>query len=196
MTTNLVPITQRSVVLRTESKDDYAKLLEQLIAEINPDGFIERMYVVDIVDLIWEIIRLRHVKTGILNNAHQAAVKNILEQILVKPSKGIAADKAKAEAKDVAYDWVFSERSKNSVTSMLLEVGLDESAITAEAYRLSINEIEKVDRALALTEARRDKTIRMIAECKENLSERLRRSAKRILDDDRVAAVETLQPAD
>ena len=89
---------------------------------------------------------------------------------------------------------LFTQESKDRVSSLLEEAGLDEFAVEAEAFRMMIDDIEKVDRALALAEVRRDKSLRMIAECKESLSARIRQSAERVLAADSAPSLEYMSP--
>jgi hypothetical protein len=183
----------QSAVLRTESKDGFAKLLEELNQEIEPTNFIERMYVNDVANLLWDIMRLRRIKAGIINNAFQPALREILYQIQFDPTS-LAAPVLRAASDGLAYNWLFSQKSKDRVSSLLQKAGLDEFAVEAEAFRTMIDDIEKVDRALAIAEARRDKSLRMIVECKESFSARIRQSAERVLAADSAPSLEYMSP--
>jgi hypothetical protein len=184
---------EQSAVLRTESKDGFAKLLEALNQEVKPTSLIERMFVRDVANLLWEIMRLRRIKAGIINNAFQPALKQILQQIQFEPTS-LPSPTLRAASDRLAYDWLFSQESKDRVSSLLQEAGLDEFAVEAEAFRMTIDDIEKVDRALAFAEARRDKSLRMIAECKESLSARIQQSAERVLAADNAPSLEYISP--
>ena len=184
---------EQSAVLWTESKDGFAKLLEELNREIKPTTLIERMFVQDGANLLWEIMRLRRIKAGIINNAFQPALKQILQQIQFEPTS-LPSPTLRAASDRLAYDWLFSQESKDRVSSLLQEAGLDEFAVEAEAFRMTIDDIEKVDRALAFAEARRDKSLRMIAECKESLSARIQQSAERVLAADNAPSLEYISP--
>jgi hypothetical protein len=184
---------KQPAVLRTESKDEFAKLIEELNQEIKPANFIERMYVEDIANLVWDIKRLRRIKTGIINNAFQRALKTILRQIQFKTSS-VLPPAAISAPDDLAYDWLFTQESKDRVSSLLQEAGLDEFAVEAEAFRVMIDDIEKVDRALAVAEVRRDNALRMIAECKETLSARIQQSAERVLAADNAPSLQYVLP--
>jgi hypothetical protein len=184
---------EQSAVLWTESKDGFAKLLEELNREIKPTTLIERMFVQDGANLLWEIMRLRRIKAGIINNAFQPALKTILQQILVKPTSLPSLD-LRSASDELAYEWFFTQKTKDRVSSLLQKAGLDEFAVEAEAFRMVIDDIEKVDRALAVAEVRRDKSLRMIAECKESLSARIQQSAERVLAADNVPSLEYVSP--
>ena len=182
-----------SVVLRTESKDEFAKLVEELNQEIKPTSFIERMYVEDVAYLVWEIIRLRRVKLATINKAFFTALKAILPEIQFPGASGRRPD-LREKADKLADQWSFNPEVRGRILGLLQEAGLDESSVEAEAFRLSIDDIEKLDRALTLAEVRRDKAIRMIAEYKDSFAIRLRQSAERVLAVDNVPGLEYRPP--
>jgi hypothetical protein len=168
-----------SVVLRTENKDEFDKLLNELNQEIKPIGFVEQMYVEEVADLAWDIIRLRRLKVATINNVFETALTIILRQILFRPT-GLQP-KLSEGVEQLAHDWFFDEDVRDRVSGLLKEVGLDESSIVAEAYRFRIDDLEKLDRSLTLAVARRDKALRMIAEFRERLAMRLRQSTERMV---------------
>ena len=69
-------------LLITESASEFASLRAALEQEIKPNGVIEQIYLEDMANIIWDILRLRRCKTGIINNAMCAALEGILEQLL------------------------------------------------------------------------------------------------------------------
>jgi hypothetical protein len=168
------------VVLKTESKEDFAKLVEALNSEVKPVGFIERLYVEDVAHLLWEIMRLRRIIVATINTTFKTALKIILMQILVGPASGPRPEMKTAAAR-LARDWFVTEEVRGRVSGLLQEAGLDESAIEAEAYRLRMDDIQKLDRALTLAESRRDRAFRMIFEFKESFAMRLQQNVERVL---------------
>jgi hypothetical protein len=170
-------------LLKTESLTDFASLLDALIKEVKPTNVIELMYVHDIANLIWDIMRHRRNKAGIINNAFRAALENTLRLILPSgvPSSPTPLEKFKTAAKQLANDWFYLPEDKKRVLSLLDEAGLDLQSIEAEAFRLAMPDIEKVDRLLAATEARRDKALRSIDWYRECFGEKIRQSTDRLL---------------
>jgi hypothetical protein len=67
---------------------------------------------------------------------------------------------------------------------LLGQFQLDEGAIEAEAFRLSSEDLERLDRMLTLAEVRREKALRFVADYREGLSTQLQQAADRILDHD------------
>jgi hypothetical protein len=56
-------------VLSTESRAQYDALLSRIAATVDPKDTIEWLWVKDITDLTWEVLRLRRLKTTIVDHA-------------------------------------------------------------------------------------------------------------------------------
>jgi hypothetical protein len=56
-------------LLPGESETDDAKLTARFLAAAKPRDFIEEILVLDVIDLSWEIFRLRRLKAGLLRMA-------------------------------------------------------------------------------------------------------------------------------
>jgi hypothetical protein len=89
----------------------------------------------------------------------------------------------------LAYDWSFSQESKDCVSALLEEAELDMRAVEADALRLSLDDIERVDRLLTAAEARRDKVLRSIAWYRECFAKKLQKSSERILATEEVPSI-------
>jgi hypothetical protein len=169
----------------TESWDELAALCQQVNDEIQPTGFIEQIYVGDIIANTLDILRLRRAKTGIINAAFLAALETILEQLL-SPEDYEHAHHQEQAAKELARQWFENAKAKTQVRALLRKFGLDESSIEAEAFRSRAAELESLDRMLALAGGRRDKALRSIADYRQSLAKQIQQSTDRILDNDNV----------
>ena len=69
---------------------------------------------------------------------------------------------------------------------MLRKFGLDESTIEAEAFRSRAEDLERLERMLALAEVRRDGALRCIADYRQSLAKQIKQATDRILDNDDV----------
>src|SRR5262245_26363601 len=83
-------------LLISESADEFEAIYEAIEQEIKPRGTIEQMYVADISYIIWDIFRLRHCKTTMINAAFSKALTNVLWRDLREPF---------AEAEILAVQW-------------------------------------------------------------------------------------------
>jgi hypothetical protein len=175
----------RANVLQTESKEEFSELLAGFIQDVGPKNIIERTYVHDVVCCTWDIMRYRHIKTGILNNALMTAVALILNRIMLPPSPQLVPERDIAAAR-LAYQWLSDEEAKRGVASLLEEAGLDKSAIEAQAYTLVADNLEKADRMLNSAQAGRDKALRAIAKYRKSFADLLERSSDCVLSADEV----------
>jgi len=167
-------------VLITESPDDFDRIRTALNSEIRPNGIIEHMYVADIAQLIWEILRLRRCKGLIINLAFREALEELAAQLLRDP--GQSSFHVKDEAEKLAKAWFSKDIAKKKISDLLNYFHLDESAIEAEAIRRSVADTELLDRLLASIEARRDKALRRIAEYRSDVGRQMRKAVDRIID--------------
>jgi hypothetical protein len=66
-------------LLANEDLSDYNALLNELAREVKPKDFIEWLWVKDIADLTWEIIRLRRIKAAYVNGQFTSALASRLK---------------------------------------------------------------------------------------------------------------------
>jgi hypothetical protein len=170
-------------LLISESADEFATLRAELEHEINPKGAIEKIYVADIAALVWETLRLRRIKTGIIRNAYGAALETILKRLVADQS---FLSTARQDAEALAVAWLHDRQARIKVSKQLRKFGLDETAIEAEAFRKCCADLERVDRMLTMTETRRDRALRFIADYRQGLALQVRRGVDQVLENDEV----------
>jgi hypothetical protein len=176
-------------LLTTESPAQFASLCAELEEEIQPKGVIERTYVHEIAHNIFKTECLRGYKMSILNNSRLAALQKILEQLLCHPDYDPDSDFIyihSRAAEDLARSWFNSKKAQARVAKLLRKFQMDEGAIEAEAFRQCVEEFERLDRMLTISEIRREKALRFIAEYRQTLSKQLQQAANRILEHDEV----------
>ena len=167
-------------LLITESKDEFERIREALDYQIKPRGIIEQIYVEDIAYLVWEILRLRRSKTAIINLAFRGALKKVVAQLSREPGElGRGVDD---RAEELAHQWFSDPDIKKQIAGLLGEFGLDETAIEAEAFRKSADDLERIDRLMASAEARRDKALVCTAQYRGDFGALLRESSDRLVD--------------
>ena len=163
-------------LLITESAKDFAEMHDALHQEIRPHGIIEKMYVADIAHFNWEILRLWRCRSTIVNVAYKSAIKEILRMLCMRNSE------IYNDADDLSLRWFTDEDARGEVLDVLRGFHLDKSAIEAQAMAQSAVDLDLLDRLLASLQARRDRTLRCIAEYRGSLANQLRASSNRIID--------------
>jgi hypothetical protein len=173
-------------LLITESAEDFAALNAALMEEIKPRGTIERLYVDDITALVWEILRLRRCKAGIVNTAFKKALSDIIYRL--EEPKMCTPKWFWYEA--IVRDWFSKPEARKEVLQLLAEFHLDEYAIEAEAIRSVFSDLEALDRSLTLLESRRNKALRSIADYRNDFAKQLREVSNRVIEADSVIQLE------
>ena len=87
-------------------------------------------------------------------------------------------------AEDLARRWFVDDEAKAEVAERLAQLGLDEGAVEAEAYRLRAKEILGLDLMIASKAKSRDDALRFIGKLRKNLGDRLRQTRAEQLEED------------
>jgi hypothetical protein len=172
-------------LLINEPADQFQRIYDALSGEIKAGGLFEQIYVRDIAYLTCEIERVRRFKSTMLNTAFSSAVEKLFTHLL--QLGGYDYSDATHTAKDIAGRWFTNKRVREWGARRLRDFQLDESAIEAQAYKSSAENLEGLDRLEASLVSRRDKALRCIAEYRSSLARQLRESGDRIIEGDLVA---------
>jgi hypothetical protein len=178
-------------LLISESAAEFESMCAELNKDIRPQGYIVQMLTQDLAYTLWDILRWQRCRTGIINTGFRIGLRKLLEELVrdyvLSPdelaSSWIADPKAK-KFDELASGWFTDPKAKKEVLEILGRYGLDEFAIEAEAMRHRLQELEMIERLLASAEARLEKTLRMIAECRPNLAQALRETSDRMIAND------------
>jgi len=160
-------------LLMTESPQDFNRIFVALNKEIRPRGIIEEMYVADIAHHTCDIVRGHRWKAAIINSEIRPALVSLISRL--------AFGGLPHQARILTENWFTDQATKKKVAEVLRKFGIDESAIEAEAFRMSAPDLATLDRMIASYEARRSKALRNIAECDLILAQRLGASSDRII---------------
>jgi hypothetical protein len=147
-------------LLEGEDGAAYDELLARISGHINPRDILEEIWVRDVVDLTWDVLRLRRLKTTLITTHAPRAVTDLLE-----PRLGLLA------ALDVTQNW--QKRHENPMIEVK-SIGLTKDAIMARALANRIADVERIDRMIMLAETRRNASLRELERHRTSLAESLR----------------------
>jgi hypothetical protein len=106
-------------LIEGEDTQAYDEILTQISSAVKPADILEDIWVRDIVDLVWEALRLRRLKANLMT---VTAVHGLAE--LLEPLMG------ESEAADLATDWAMRRpRAIKKVDSILASLGLTKDAL-------------------------------------------------------------------
>ena len=168
-------------LLLSESKADFDSFYDFIKQQISPRDAIEGLYVNDLVEGDWEILRLRGFKIQIVKMEFCRALKSVLRMVYhVESREG-------SQPLDKLVERYFTSKAvKKKILARLLKYGFDESSIYAEAFQSSMEKLKLFDDRIAELEARRDKILRSLDNHRAGLATRVRASSEPYPDDDSI----------
>jgi hypothetical protein len=159
-------------LLEGEDTAAYDELLVRISGAAKPADIFEEIWVRDIVDLVWEALRLRRLKASLMT----ATAYRGLEQIL-QPLVGFLQKKKLAKA------WAARDQSAiKRVDKLLASAGLTMDAVMAQTLSISLDDIERIDRMIATAEVRRNAILREVDRHRTTWGQELRRAAQQAED--------------
>jgi hypothetical protein len=167
---DLLPLFDNPPVLSTEKSDSYRSLLYEIAKCVKPKDVIEWLWVRDVVDLTWEIQRLRRLKALFIERARQ----NISDCAqdggrTIQPAVIVTCS---------AWDPPIEKQTKTRKRKPKPGTESDSS----RGLQACINDYKCVDRLLAAAEVRRNAAFYEIETRRDSLARRLRKATDEIID--------------
>jgi hypothetical protein len=141
-----------------ENEAQYGSLAARIVAGARPKDTIEELLTRDVVDLTWEIHRLRRIKSGILKASMNEGVATLVDRL------GCRIPTYKYDAPwDLGKKWAAGDEAvREEFASALTAAGLSIEEVTATTLERKIDKFEQIERMLASVEARRNNALREI----------------------------------
>jgi hypothetical protein len=155
-----------------EDTKAYDEFLTRISTAVKPVDILEDIWVRDLVDLTWDVFRLRRLKANVMMaNAHKG-LSEILAPLVGSSEAETLAEAWAARKSDVAKE----------VDKALASAGLGMDAVMVQTLSLKLDDIERIEHMIAIAEARRNTTLREIDRHRETLGEKLRRAVEQLED--------------
>ena len=123
-----------------EDGTNYDVILERISADVAPVDFVEEIWVRNVVDLVWDSVRLRRLKSQLL----QAAAHEGLERLLASIIDWQRADQ-------LSRKWALGdEEAMGEVERLLGRAGLTFDAVMAQTLAARIDDVERIDRMVII----------------------------------------------
>ena len=145
-----------------EDPATYDDLLARVVAAVKPDGVIEDLWVRDVADDAWEVLRLRRYKAGYLAACRRDGMSTVLAGI------------GETMFFTLAQRWAAREPTAlNEVRERMADAGVGDDAVMGSAFAKHINEFDRIERLIGAAMARRAATLREIGRHRAELAEQL-----------------------
>ncbi len=180
-----------SPVLNCESGDDFNIMRRALEYEVDPQGFVQEMYVSDIAGLVWEMLRLRRCKKERLNREYWDKLYDILKEQCTEydepePGSWVKNERVDEEKLqrlwDLADGWFTDENVRKKISELLGGYIFDDAEIEMSINQEPSELIDALDSSIAALEYRRDKALRCIAEYRYSFAAKIKESVNSIID--------------
>jgi hypothetical protein len=171
--------TKRPLILG-EDPAAYDELMSTVTRIARPSDILDELLVKDVVDLTWNIERYERLKDSLL----MVASKDVLTRVLkdakcLETEERLGPDYIESLAAGcVGRDEDFLDEAKD----LLEDHGFDLDSIMAQALSDKLDDIERIDRNIAIQAARRTKALAELERRQEIRVRRFRASAVDVVD--------------
>jgi hypothetical protein len=160
-------------LLMGEQEADYVGIARRIVQASRPRDALEEFLLRDVIDLTWEILRLRRVKAGLIKGSMNLGVHKVL----------IAVGRSYPEADRFSHNWAAGDkRTRQEFDGILSKAGLTIEEVIARTFGAAIDTSEQVDRMSASAEARRNNALREIDRHRETVGAAARKAIDEVED--------------
>ena len=150
----------------------FEALLARVTAAVKPADAIEAIWVRGIVELAWDMARLRRFKASLLQVAAHAGLWRVLISLVDRQEAGRLSEAwGRQDAEAMA-----------EVEKLLAKANCTADAIMAETLTLKLDQVERFERLTAAAEARLAGALRELDRRRAVLAQALREAADDIVD--------------
>ena len=151
-------------LLHGESDADYEALKMRIMAAVKPVDAIEHLYVRDVIDLQWDLLRFRRLKAHLLSSSAPSGLAALM------------AARKYTHFNDARFaSWLNNEpKAVKEIKALLTQWGLSEQDIYAQTMFKKINEFERLEKMAYSVEMRRNTALRELERHREAVARRLR----------------------
>lgn len=157
----LVPFSEPTLI-PGESYEEYEALRGLLIEDVDPQSNIEWLWLLDLTELTWEILRYRKLKARVTSMYRSKAIEAMLLRL---DGPGIErSPMLKLQTKRNAVDWQCDSEAASEIETRLKRAGFDSAAMNAEVYLQARDAIALFDALIHAAQSRRNALLREIGE--------------------------------
>jgi hypothetical protein len=147
---------------------------------LHPGDILEDLWIRDIVDLTWDVFRLRRLKASLIASCTGEGVKNALDR-LKTPNFA-----------ELVQQWTAGDTAaREKVATVLALAGQTVESVSARTLAVWVGDLERLERMITSAEGRRHAALRELERHRETLARSLRRAVADVEDaEDKVIAPE------
>ena len=166
----------------SERREDYDSLFSAIARAEPPSNAIDWILLKDFVDLAWEIRRERRIKVEIIKLTQTEVVCDLLKNTFDEANKLRSAVYRIFGASTEAHQWASDPDMRERINLKLEEKGHHQNSVLARAYLRAADEINVIDKRIAILESRRNKVLKEISLRNERKAQKLAKAASDIIE--------------
>jgi hypothetical protein len=151
----------------------YEELLERVWLSLEPANIFEEIWVRDFVDLTWEVLRWRRLKSSLMAASAFKGLVKVLEPFSFEGNHDLVEDWAARKPNAIAQ-----------VNRMLETAGLTGDAVMAQTLCENLEAIRTMETMIAMAERRRNDALCQIEQHRVTLAHRARRTVQQLEHED------------
>ena len=162
-----LPYLSNPPMLPTESGDDYWILMDELFAELRPNGLLESQYIEDVVYNSWQIRKLRKVQADVVRQAMIEIGTSELSQILYLDKRGLfeefSTESGAVVAAKIAMQNALAGNKEvaNAIEAVMVDmVGLSWACLHAQAIDRVLTSYSRFEQMIQACERQRQNVFR------------------------------------
>jgi hypothetical protein len=181
VSTTIESLFENPPLLKTEDPEKYKRWVDSFACAIQPRDLMECVLLKDYVELEWEVVRYRRMRTALIEGSAREAFKSLLRSVLNRGDH--TEEELEKHAASLARDLEANLRGEllsANLSSMVL--GVTPDIVIAEVFALRSKEMATLDKMLASAERRRNAALQEIEKRRAQMGRRLREASQRILE--------------
>ena len=123
-----------SGLLPGEDRQDFEAIRQMMIDDIKPETNLEWLWVFDLVELSWEILRYRRLKQKILQASRVQAIEAVLQRLDGAGMPECALQNMRLQTMRNAAEWLEEPGAVREIETRLERHRIDVVAINAEVF--------------------------------------------------------------
>jgi hypothetical protein len=163
-------------------KQNTLPMSRAFVAAAQPRDAIEDLLTRDVIDLSWDVLRLRRLKAGLLRGAISSSIYQVMCRLGYEDEY----------AGELAANWAAGKRAaQKTVAGALQKAQRTMEDVMAETLQDKIDSFERFDRLMASSEARRNNALREIERHRAALGAAVRQAVDDEIQDAEFRYVDT-----
>jgi hypothetical protein len=159
-------------LIEGEDRAAYDGYLAKISAAVEPKDFIEELLVQDIVELAWEIRRMRRLTASLLSLHLSKGLRQVLMIVMEE-----------TEAVNLAHLWAEGDQTAiDQVNEIFASTGLTMEMVRSRTLSDNLDAVERFDRMTMNAEARRNAALHEIERHRSCFAEALRGATDDVVD--------------